>query len=287
MSTQQQQGPDSGKPSDDQTPASAVVDQSASADFAPDPQPSASAPAPQDQVPEKFRGKSMADVIEMYRNSESELGRARNEIGNVRRLADELLGFQRTQVLQAAAQPANPTPRAKLTTDALLEDPERAVLSVIKDDADARERRILEGQARLEAEIGLSKFERKHPTYKQTMDDTKFQEWVQKSPYRIRLAQGALQSDFGAADELFSLYSEVTSVQSTASAVDAADPVDQARKAGLARPGGSSAAGIVPSGPGRKIWNRAELIQMRINEPDKFDSLYPEIELAYREKRVK
>lgn len=67
------------------------------------------APDPLDaDLPEKLRGKSPKELADMYRNLESELGRARNEIGQVRNLADELLGINRAQ--RQAPLAANPEP---------------------------------------------------------------------------------------------------------------------------------------------------------------------------------
>jgi hypothetical protein len=234
-----------------------------------------------DELPEKYRGKSISDVIDMHRNAESELGRARNEVGQVRRLADELIGIRRADLQH---QPPVRQERTKLTTDALLEDPDAAVTSVIKAEAADRDASILQRTAALEAELLLTRFEKKHPDFQQTMADPKFVEWVQKSPYRARLAQGAISGDFVAADELFSLFGDANSVPAPA----AANPTERARTAGLVRPGGSAAAGIGQGSGQKKIWSRAELIQMRISNPEQFDALYKtEIEPAYREKRVK
>jgi len=39
-----------------------------------------------DSIPEKYRGKSPEEIIEMHVNAERELGRARNEVGHYRNL---------------------------------------------------------------------------------------------------------------------------------------------------------------------------------------------------------
>lgn len=237
----------------------------------------------EDALPEKYRGKALEDIIAMHREAERELGRARNEVGQIRRLADELLGIRRAE-LERQPQPS-PPPRQKLTTDTLFEDPERAITEVVKAEADARTQEVAARTARLEAELALSRFEKKHPDYLNTMQDEAFAAWVQASPYRVRLAQRAVQNDFEAADELFSLFAEVKPAAPSPN-----KGVEAARQAGLARSGGA-AGGRSGGSAGRssnKIWSRAELIELRIKDPDKFDSLYKtEIEPAYREGRVK
>lgn len=281
MSNSNELAPDSPElPQPTPAPVAAPHDTS---DFPPPPVESVAPVEVQENVdlPEKYRGKTLAEVVEMHRNAESELGRARNEVGTIRRLADELIGIRRADLATPAA-PAKP-PREKLTTDTLLEDPERAITSVVVAEAEARDQDLQQRTARLEAELQLSHFEKRHPDYKQTMEDPKFVEWVQKTPYRARLAQGAIQGNFVAADELFSLYTEA----SPASTVASPDQNAQVRSAGLVRQGGSVAAGVVQGPQSKKLFSRQELINMRIREPEKFDAMQDEIMLAYREKRVR
>lgn len=244
--------------------------------------PNQSQPNPEDSLPEKYRGKTAAEIAEMHRNLESELGRARNEIGQVRRLADELLGINRAQAVRTEA--ANQPQRKPLTPDDLLSNPEQAVTAVVKAEADQRDAAQADRLSRLEAELLMARFERKHPEYRTTMEDPKFVEWVQKSSLRGRLAQAAASGDYNSADELFTLYSEAQAVtQSTQKS-----STDQARSAGLARPGGSQTATAGTSQSANKqVWSRAKLMEMRLNNPEEFERLQPEILRAYAEKRVK
>ena len=237
----------------------------------------------QDTLPEKYKGKTLPEIIEMHRNAESELGRARNEIGNVRRLADELLGVRASAVQTPAA---NTSQRKKLTADDLLADPEASVVAVAKEAADERTQSSEQRLARMEYELTLGRFEQKHPQYRETMNDDAFLSWVKQSPLRARLAYGATQGDFDAADELFSLYNEV---QSGGGEPEARRPsqAEQARRAGLARPGGSQANRSVNSTNGKPIWSREKLLEMRMNNPDEFERLQPQILEAYAEKRVR
>ena len=241
--------------------------------------------APQEpEIPEKYRGKSVTEIVEMHMNAERELGRARNEVGTVRKLADELLGINRAHLAPKEEKPE----RQRLTADALFDDPDRAITSVVQAEAEEREARLNERLARSEAALALTAFEKKHPTYQETMNDDSFIAWVQQSPYRMRLAQGAVHNDFIAADELFSLYSEVKSAPQAPQGAPRNSGTEQARRDTLARPGGSAAAGVGGTSTGKKIWSRAELIEMRIKDPAKFDSLYEsEILPAYAEKRVR
>jgi len=133
----------------------------------------------------------------------------------------------------------------------------------------------------------VEKFEKKHPGFQATMATQEFGTFVQGSQYRKNLAIKAAQGDFTAADELFGLYEDVKSTKGTTTTQQNDEGVSAARKASLARGGGSSASGVVPSGDGKKILSRTELMEMRIKRPDEFDARQDEILQAYREKRVR
>lgn len=233
----------------------------------------------QDDVPEKFRGKTPAELIEMYRNAESELGRARNEIGSVRRLADELLGINRAAIQKSDNQPQ----RKPLTTDDLLQNPEQAVVEVVRAEAQAREAGVSDRVAALEAQLQLARLEQKHPGYQSTIQDPKFVEWLQKTPLRVQAAQAAMQGNYAAADELLTLYKETQPVAGAPSAT----PTDRARQAGLVRSGGAASAAASNPATSKQIWSREKLLDMRINNPGEFERLQTEILQAYREKRVR
>lgn len=237
---------------------------------------------PEDELPEKYRGKSMQDLIEMHRNAEAELGHKKHEIGLVRKLADELIGIRAAE--QQAGRTNPPEAVKPLTTDSLFEDPEAAILGVVKREAVSRTEALEKSLRQIESDLQLEKFEKKHPGFQQTMTSPEFGAFVQASPYRSRLALKASQGDFEAADELFGLYEDRPQ---QAPQAPQSSGVEQARKASLAKSGGSSASGVVPSGAQAPIFTRAELMEMRIKRPEEFDQRQEEILQAYREKRVR
>ena len=46
------------------------------------------------EIPEKYKGKSLEDIVKMHQEAEKLIGRQAQEVGEVRRLADELLKQQ-------------------------------------------------------------------------------------------------------------------------------------------------------------------------------------------------
>lgn len=235
----------------------------------------------EDELPEKFRGKSMKDLVDAYRNLETELGRKNNEVGMIRKLADELIGVRATERQMAQENQPKPQP---LTTDTLLANPEDAIIGVVRREALSKQEELESKVQTLEERLLTEAFEKKHPGFQQTMVSQEFGTWLQKSEYRKRLGYRAAQGDFEAADELFGLYEEA---KAAAPATTTTESRPSARQATLARSGGSAAGGVVPSAEGKKIFTRTELMEMRINRPEEFDQRQEEILAAYREKRVR
>lgn len=246
----------------------------------------------EDDLPEKYRGKSIKDIVEMHRNAESELGRKNNEIGLVRKLADELIGV-RTLEAQAALQNNRQQKAEPLTADQLLDNPEDAILRVVNGKAADRTEALEKTVKTLEADLMVKNFEAKHPGFQETMSSPAFGEFVRGSNYRQKLAVAASRGDFDAADDLFGLYEEALASSDDSGKTrqqegKQPDPgVAAARKASLAKSGGSSASGVILSGDGKKTFTRTELMEMRIKRPDEFDARQDEILAAYREKRVR
>ena len=54
-----------------------------------------------DDIPEKYRGKQLSDIIKMHQEAEKLIGKQAQEVGEVRKLADELI----KQNLQGKQQP--------------------------------------------------------------------------------------------------------------------------------------------------------------------------------------
>lgn len=228
------------------------------------------------EVPEKFKGKSAAEIVAMYQAQESELGRKNNEVGQLRRLTDEVLGLAK-----ATRDSNNQVAKKPITSEDLLSDPDRVVTERVREVADERGAAQEARTARLESQLALQSFERKFPTYANDLTDAKFLNWVQKTGTRQSLAGRAANGDYFAADELFTLYNEAKPETN-----GGASNLDAARKASLAKGGGSAVADT--TGSGKKIYKREDLIDMRIKNREEFDRRFEtEFFPAYREGRVK
>lgn len=242
--------------------------------------PGASTQASDDGLPEKFKGKSPKEIAEAYQNLESELGRARNEIGTNRRLVDELLNLRRDTTAKSEPE------RQPVTPHELAENPEETITTVARRVADERTAGAEQRLEKLEQELAAQEFEKRHPGYRDLARSAEFGEWLKGSPLRVKLVQKAAQNDWDAGDELMSLYKEHQAAKPAPSA--GKDPKEAAREAGLAKSGGSGANKVVQGGDGKKIYSRAELADLYIRNPEEYSRRFDsEFRQAYAEKRVR
>jgi hypothetical protein len=156
-------------------------------------------------LPDKYKGKSVAEVVRMHQEAEQLNSRLGNEIGEYRKLALTL------------AETSTRTPektevrRPEVTTDDLFADPAKAIDDVIESHPVVKKAR--ETTENLERQLAQREFESRHPSFKEDLSDPEFVKWVQSNPSLLKMAQRADSYDFDAADQLFGLWHEKKSVK--------------------------------------------------------------------------
>jgi hypothetical protein len=230
-------------------------------------------------LPDKFKGKSTAEIVAAYQNLETELGRSRNEIGTSRRVIDELL-----QIRPRQSEKSEPVAKPVTPYD-LAENPDEVITTIAKRVADERSSTAEHRLAAIENDLAASQFEKKRPGFRDTLSSSEFQTWLQGNQRRIRLVQAAGQGDWDAGDEVLGLYEEYKAAPAKAPS----QATDAAKQAGLAKSGGSGANKVVNSGDGKKIYKREDLASLYIRDPEAYARLSDsgELNAAYREKRVR
>lgn len=224
---------------------------------------------PEDDIPEKYRGKSLKQIVDELEHANKYMGQYANELGEVRRLADELIKSQLK-------------PEKEIKEVDFFENPQEAIKRQIESNPEvqaAKQYAVQARQAQAKAE-----FERKHPDYQGIIQDKEFGEWVMGSKVRQKLWKEAVAYDVDSADELFSTYKELKKVKAAQvqSKLTEEEKVsrDKTLKAASVETGGSGETG-------RKIYRRADLINLKLRDPRKFAAMQDEIDAAYREGRVK
>jgi hypothetical protein len=232
---------------------------------------------PVEELPEKYRGKTAIEIARMHQEAEKLIGRQANEVHEVRSLADQLL----KQQLDSKAKEAKPL------EESLEED-------FFADPASAVNRQVEKHPAVLEARQAALEMKRmktaqqlsaKHPDFATIASDTGFQDWVKSSAIRLNLfAKADAEYDFESADELLSTYKELKQIkqqnQNVQSVAVESKAQEQAMKAATVDVGGAGETS-------RKVYRRADLIKLRMTDPERYMQLSDEIMDAYATGRVK
>lgn len=235
--------------------------------------------APKPELPEKFRGKSSEEIASAYTQLEKELGRKGNEIGELRKLTDQLLELEIQQKKNQAQQ--SQIKEDDLSVDDWFEAPDRATekyleRSPLKKELDEVKERL----ASQDREKARAAFEQKHTDFGDVVRAPEFRDWVSGSKYRLQLAQQADQYDYEAADELISLYKEIHGSPAGNESQEVTKRVESDRKK-------ASLESSSKAGGTKKVFRRADLIKLKMNDPERYMMMQDEIMQAYAEKRVR
>jgi len=220
-------------------------------------------------IPEEYRGKTIAEVAKMHQEAVSKIGQQGNEVGELRKIVD---GYILNQSETKAPEPAEEVD--------FFADPDKAVESKIANHPAIREAQ--ETTTRLRQDKAKQDLINKHPDAQDIIQSSEFINWVKGSNIRMELlARADQQYDTSAADELFSNWKQIK--QMSQSAVQ--DEKD-ARKDAVKRASTGGAKGSTESAP-KKIYRRADIIELMKTDPKRYQSMEPEIRRAYAEKRVR
>jgi len=228
----------------------------------------------QPELPEKYKGKALEDVVRMHQEAEKLISRQAQEVGEVRKLADELLKSQLTKKAE----------ETKPQEVDFFENPQEAIRQAVASSPDVIQAKQYAVMA--QQEQARQMLAQKHPDSMQLVQDDEFVEWVKSSPIRTQLFQMADAFDVNAADELFSTYKQLKAVKQS--------QVSQAEKEieKATREKALNSASVDVSGTGessKTIYRRAKLLEMQLRRPDEYRALADSGELAqaYMEGRVR
>ncbi len=226
---------------------------------------------PLSELPEKYRQKSLEEVVKMHQEAEKLIGKQAQEVGEVRKLADELI----KQNLSAKQQPIE---ESKPEVD-FFENPKEAIRQTVDSHPDV----VAGRQAALDFKRMQiqQKLAQDHPDYKNVIQDEGFINWVKSSPVRLGLyAKADGEFDYDSANELLSTFKQLQGVK----VKQASDAGETQRKSNLTK----AAVDVGGSGEsGKRIYRRADLIRLKMTDPNRYEALSDEIMQAYADGRVK
>jgi len=225
----------------------------------------------QSELPDKYRHKSLDEIVRMHQEAEKLIGKQAQEVGEVRKLADELI----KQNLSSRQQQT----RVEEPEVDFFENPQKAVQRTVDSHPDI----IAARQATLEMKRAQiqQKLAQEHPDFGDIAKNEDFANWVKSSPVRIDLFKKAdADFDYDSANELLSTYKELRSVKQK----QTSDAGEATRKQNL------KAVGVDVGGSGessKRVYRRADLIRLKMQDPNRYEALSDEIMQAYQEGRVK
>jgi hypothetical protein len=224
-----------------------------------------------DDIPDKYKGKQLSDIIKMHQEAEKLIGKQAQEVGEVRKLADEL-------IKQNLAGKSQPIKEEEPEVD-FFENPQAAVRKTVDNHPDVLAARQASQEFK-KMQI-QQKLAQEHPDFGQIVQDADFVNWVKSSPVRIGLyAKADGEFDYDSANELLSTYKQLKGVK----AKQTSDAGETQRKSNL------KAASVDVGGTGesgKRVYRRADLIRLKMQDPARYDALSDEIMAAYAEGRVK
>jgi hypothetical protein len=223
------------------------------------------------ELPEKYRDKSLDEIVKMHQEAEKLIGKQAQEVGEVRKLADELikqnLGSRQQQTRQEEPE-----------VD-FFENPQMAVQKTVDNHPDIlAARQVTLEMKRSQIQQRLAQ---EHPDFGDIAKDQDFANWVKSSPIRIKIFEQADSGyDYDSANELLSTYKQLRSVKQKQTSNEG----EVTRKQNL------KAVGVDVGGSGessKRVYRRADLIRLKMQDPDRYDALSQEIMAAYSEGRVR
>ena len=231
---------------------------------------------PEYEIPDKYAGKSMQEVIEMHQNVEKVMSKQSNEVGEQRKLIQSLIDAQNK------ATEAAPPEETVTQEDNFFTDPVKAVNQAIENHPDvikAREERVGNVQTH-----NLAALDKAYPNWQETVQDSSFQKFIGDSPTRtemFRKADTEYRSDL--AIELFDWYTQTAMSEKT----QEAKAEEKTKIQSNLKKTSSETRSSGDSVGGKKIYRRADLINLQVSDPNRYASLADEIHSAYAEGRVK
>ena len=227
----------------------------------------------EDDVPEKYKGKSTAEIVRMHQEAEKLLGKQSGEVGELRSVVDSYIQTQ----LDSTTPPKQEADDEDID---FFSDPDKAVERAIANHPSIKKAEA--ANLNNQRQTAQSKLQSRHPDMNEIVQDGKFVDWIKSSKIRTQLfAQADRQYDYDAADELFTNWKERQGVvaQAASTEKDTRKAAVKAASTGTARGTGEQRA--------KKVYRRSDIIKLMKTDPDRYMSLSNEITQAYAEGRVR
>lgn len=223
----------------------------------------------EEDIPEKYRGKSAKEIIKMHQEAEKLNGRHGSELGELRKVVDDFIKVQSSKDTKQEPE---------LDDDSFFTDPQTAVKKAIDNHPSVKEAK--QATLAMKQQEVLSRLGSKHPDFMETVQDPSFAEWVQGSRIRTEMyARAEANFDFDAADELLTTWNERKQVSKQVAETSKVDKQQQLKAASVSTQGASDSVS-------KKKYRRTDIIRLMQTDRNQYEARADEFMAAYREGRV-
>lgn len=226
-------------------------------------------PEQEEDLPDKYRGKSIKDLVQMHQEAEKAIGKHGAEVGELRKLVDTYI----------QAQLQETTKKEPEEEPDWFADPDKALEYKLQNHPKIKEAEQASQEFR--KTNALTRLQKDHPDMSQIVQNPQFVEWVKASKVRQKLFVEADQNyDYDAANELFSTWKQIQNVNKEVTDADKTQRKEKVKQASTGSARGSNA----PSR--KKVYRRSDIMRLREKDPERYNELANEILQAYAEGRV-
>lgn len=223
-----------------------------------------------DDLPEKYKGKSAKEIVEMHQAAEKLIGKQGSEVGELRRVVDDFIKTQTSREAQ--------TTEAEVTPEDFYDDPAKHVKKAVENHPAIREAQ--EQALQMKRTSTLTRLNSEYPNLEQIVQDPDFAEWIKSSRVRSELYNRAeVHFDYDAATELLGNWTDKKERVAKVAETTKIDKDNQMKAASIGSRGSNEPVS-------KKKYRRSDIINLMQHDPDKYDALSEEIMLAYQENRV-
>lgn len=228
----------------------------------------------EEEIPDKYRGKSVSELVRMHQESEQKIGQQGNELGDLRKTVNALI---EQNLNEAPKKEDGPAPAEDVDFFA---NPEEAVRKVIDNHPDIAEARRIKGE--FTQKQAQEEIYRRHPDADSIFQEKGFQEWIQNNPHRQKqLVEANNNFDVDAGDALLRDYKEIKGAK------QAETPKETVTKASAKTADTGSVSNAGQARKGGKVIYRSDIRELQRTNPRRYAEMLPDIRKAYAEGRIR
>lgn len=238
-------------------------------------------------IPEKFKGKSAADIARSYVELEKELGRTRNDVGEMRSLTDRLLQIEEKRVRDLEGAGGKAEEDFNIDPAQLLSNPRETLEKwyEVRRNKDPVFQEVQQRLARIEGHVVEQEIKSAHEDADQITADPEFHNWVKGHPVRLNIAQSAIQhKDVQSLDYLLTEYKRDKGASAAPERRQSNPEVETVRR--ITTEKASSGSPTDARKTSDQVFSRRKLIKLKIENPEEYSAMQDQILRAYAEGRV-